>query len=143
MIPMLRKRVYMPSLLDELLNDNFFGGITNERFNSTVPAVNIKEGNDDFSIEVAAPGFDKKDFSIDLNNNILEVSSQKEVNSDVENEKVVRKEFSYRSFKRVFTLPETIDSDKIKANYKDGILTINIPKREEAKVKPVRQISIA
>ena len=143
MFPTLRRRVYLPNLMEELMNDNFFGGITSERFNSTVPAVNIKESNDEFSIEVAAPGFEKKDFKIDLNNNILEVSSQREVGNDVENEKTVRKEFCYSTFKRVFTLPDTIESDRIKATYKDGILTINIPKREEAKVKPARQISIA
>lgn len=143
MIPMLRSRVFMPNLMDELLNDDFFGGITNERFNSTVPAVNVKENNDDFTIEVAAPGFEKKDFKIDLNNNLLEISSQKEMNNEEENGRVVRKEFCYSSFKRTFSLPETVESDKIKATYKDGILSIQIPKREEAKVKPVRQISIA
>lgn len=140
---MLRSRVFMPNLMDELLNDDFFGGITNERFNSTVPAVNVKENNDDFTIEVAAPGFEKKDFKIDLNNNLLEISSQKEINNEEENGRVVRKEFCYSSFKRTFSLPETVESDKIKATYKDGILSIQIPKREEAKVKPVRQISIA
>ena len=143
MIPMLRSRVFMPNLMDELLNDDFFGGITNERFNSTVPAVNVKENNDDFTIEVAAPGFEKKDFKVDLNNNLLEISSQKEINNEEANGRVVRKEFCYSSFKRTFSLPETVESDKIKATYKDGILSIQIPKREEAKVKPVRQISIA
>lgn len=140
---MLRKRVYMPSLLDELLNDNFLGGISHERYNSTMPAVNIMEGDESFTIEFAVPGFEKKDFKIDLNNNILEVSSLKEVNNDEANGKILRNEFCYNSFKRVFTLPDTIDSEKIKANYKDGILSISIPKREEAKVKPVRQISVA
>jgi HSP20 family protein len=78
-----------------------------------------------------------------LNNNVLEISSEKEVKEDKDDEKIMRREFRYSSFKRLFTLPDTADIDKIKASYKDGILNIIIPKKEEAKVKPVRQISIS
>ena len=85
---------------------------------------------------------EKKDFNVDIHNNVLTISSEKEMKNEVENEKIMRREFSYTSFKRSFTLPETTDSEKIKASYKEGILSISIPKKEEAKEKPARQISI-
>ncbi len=108
-----------------------------------MPSVNIKEGKDEYAIEVAAPGFDKKDFRIDLNNNVLEISSEKEVKEENKDEKVMRREFRYSSFKRTFTLPDTVDTEKIKASYKDGILSISVPKKDEAKVKPTKQIAIS
>jgi len=86
---------------------------------------------------------DKKDFKVDVHNNLLTISSEVEMKNEVEDEKVMRREFSYSAFKRNFTLPESIESDKIKASYKEGILRVNVPKREEAKEKPARQIAIA
>jgi HSP20 family protein len=143
MIPMLRRRSNLPSFVDEFFGDDLFNRFFNENENVTVPSVNIKEGKEDYSIEVAAPGFEKKDFKVDLNNNVLEISSEKEIKEESKDEKVMRREFRYSSFKRTFTLPDTADTDKIKASYKDGILSINIPKKDEAKVKPVKQISIS
>ena len=140
---MLRRRNTLPSFVDEFLGDDLFNRFFNENENVTVPSVNIKEGKEDFSIEVAAPGFDKKNFKVDLNNNVLEISSEKEIKEESKDDKVMRREFRYSSFKRTFTLPDTADTDKIKASYKDGILSINIPKKDEAKVKPVKQISIS
>lgn len=107
-----------------------------------MPAVNIVEEKDDFRIEVAAPGLDKKDFKIDLNNNVLTISSEKNDEKEEKSERFMRREFSYSSFKRSFTLPETAQVDKIVANHKNGILQITIPKKEEARVKPPRQIAI-
>lgn len=136
-------RTTWPSLVDEFfgkdLLNNFFDGYTG--VNS--PAVNIVEGKDDFRIEVAAPGLDKKDFKIDLDNNVLTISSESENKKEEKDGKYMRREFSYTSFKRSFTLPNTVEADKISATHKDGILYIQIPKREEAKVKPARQIAIA
>ncbi|MCB8964115.1 MAG: Hsp20/alpha crystallin family protein [Bacteroidales bacterium] len=143
MIPMLRRRNALPSFVDEFFGDDLFNRFFNENENVTLPSVNIKEGKEDFSIEVAAPGFDKKDFRVDLNNNILEISSEKELKQEENDAKIMRREFRYSSFKRTFTLPDTADTDKIKAEYKDGILSITIPKKDEAKVKPVKQISIS
>lgn len=140
---MLRRRNTLPNFVDEFFGDDLFNRFFSENENVTVPSVNIKEGKEDFSIDVAAPGFDKKDFKVDLNNNILEISSEKEIKEESKDEKVMRREFRYSSFKRTFTLPDTADTDKIKASYKDGILSINIPKKDEAKVKPVKQISIS
>jgi len=144
MIPMLRsKTTGIPSLVDAFFGDDFISNIFENRNQGTIPAVNIIENKDEFAIEVAAPGLEKKDFAIDLNNNLLTISSQKEWKNEENSDKFMRREFSYTSFKRSFSLPETADSNKIKATYKEGILTINIPKKEEAKEKPARQISIS
>ncbi len=126
---------------------NFFDDIFDdvEIFNKmqTVPSVNIIERKDDFMIELAAPGFKKDDFEIDLDNNVLTISSQKEEkDQEVEENKYTKREFSFCSFKRAFTLPDTADVEKIDANYKDGILNVIVGKKPEAKVKPKRKISI-
>lgn len=143
MIPMIRRKSMLPGLNDGFLGDDMFARFFDTPANTTMPAVNIKEGKEEFSIEVAAPGFEKKDFKIDLNNNVLEISSEKEEKNEENGDKLMRCEFKYSSFKRYFTLPDTIESEKIKASYKDGILNVTIPKKDEAKVKPIRQISIS
>lgn len=140
---MMRRRSTLPSIVDEFFGDDLWNRFFDDSESVTVPSVNIKEGKDDYAIEVAAPGFDKKDFRIDLNNNVLEISSEKEVKEENKDEKVMRREFRYSSFKRTFTLPDTVDTEKIKASYKDGILSISVPKKEEAKVKPTKQIAIS
>jgi len=144
MIPMLRSRgSSIPSLVDTFFGDDFLSNFFDNTNLGTVPAVNIIESKDDFAIEVAAPGLEKKDFNVDVHNNVLTISSQKEFKDEQRDEKVMRREFSYTAFKRSFSLPDGADSDKIKASYKDGILTVTIPKKEEAKEKPARQISIS
>lgn len=106
------------------------------------PAANIKEGNDDFVIEMALPGFEKKDIVIDIDQNELKISSKKEFKTG-EDQKTIRSEFHYGPFERQFELPDTVNSDKIEASYKNGILMLMLPKREHAKTKPAREISIA
>ena len=108
----------------------------------SVPAVNIAEGDNEFTIEVAAPGFEKKDFKIDLDNDRLTIASAKEANNAENAEKYTRREFNFNEFSRTFTLPETVDSEKINAKHSDGILYVNIPKKEEAWVKPAREVAI-
>mgnify|MGYP000886249121 CR=1 FL=1 len=111
--------------------------------NTTLPSVNIKENNEAFLVEVAAPGLDKNDFKIEVHNELLTVSSElKEEKESKENERFTKREFSYQSFCRSFTLPTTADGDKVSANYEKGILTVLIPKKEEAKPKPARMIEI-
>jgi HSP20 family protein len=111
--------------------------------NTTLPSVNIKEGADNFEVDMAAPGLEKKDFKIELNNGLLTISSEKKVEKETkEGQKFTRREFSYQSFNRSFTLPDTVESDKISAKYENGILKVIIPKKEEAKTKPVRSIEI-
>lgn len=134
-----------PSLFDRFFDNELFDW-SNKNFsntNTTLPAVNIKEDNDGFVVEMAAPGFNKEDFKIELNNSVLSVSSEKEVKNETkEGQQFTRKEFSYQSFSRSFTLPNTVKDDHISAKYENGLLVISIPKKEEAKPRPVKQIEI-
>ena len=143
MLPMIRKRTTLPSIVDEFFNNGMFPGIFNVESNYTMPAVNIIEGKDDFRIEIAAPGLAKNDFKINLDNRVLTISSEKEDKNETSDERYMRKEFSYCSFTRSFALPESADYEKISANHKEGVLTVTIPKRDEAKEKPARQIKIS
>ena len=135
-----------PSLFDQLFDTDLFDW-SNRNYsetNTTVPSVNIKENADAFNVEMAVPGFDKKDFKIALDHNVLTISSEKkDENETKEGERFTRHEYSYQSFSRSFTLPEAANGDKISAKYDNGILNVEIPKREEAKPKPMRQIAIA
>jgi HSP20 family protein len=135
-----------PSLFDRFFENDLFDW-SNRNYsntNTTLPSANIKESNEDFEVEVAAPGFTKNDFRIELNHDLLTVSSDKEVENETKSEQQFSlREFSYQSFSRSFTLPNSADSEKIGAKYEDGILRIIIPKKEEARPKPARQIAIA
>ena len=138
--------VAFPAFLDEFLKPDWFGGMEKlEKFNVTVPAVNIKETETDFTVELAVPGKKKDDFNVEVNNDVLTISSEtKTENEEKANDgKYTRREFSYSSFKRSFTLPETVDEDKIKASYEDGVLRLALPKKEEALPKPKKLIEIA
>lgn len=126
--------------------DDFYRDWSTTNFsdtNTSLPAVNIKENDHEFIVEVAVPGMDKNDFKIDLDNNILTISSEKVNNNQEQKYNYTRREYSYQSFKRSFTLPKNIvDSEKIKARYNAGELVIEIPKKEEAKPIPARLIEI-
>lgn len=112
--------------------------------NTTLPAVNVLENDNEFVIELAAPGMKKEDFRINLENNILTISSERKEEKEEKKDQYSRREFSYQSFQRSFTLPEYhADREKVTAKYIDGILNIIIPKREEAKPKPAREIEIS
>ncbi|WKD86709.1 Spore protein SP21 [Polaribacter huanghezhanensis] len=141
---MLAKRTdapFVPTLFNDLFRD---WSTTNfSETNTTLPAVNIKETQDEFIVDVAVPGMEKKDFKIDLDNDVLTISSEKTVTNEESKENYTRKEYSYRSFKRSFTLPQGIvNRDKIEAVYKSGELKITIPKLEEAKPKPIQLIEV-
>lgn len=135
----------LPSLFDRFFEGDLFDW-SNRNFsltNTTLPSVNIKESNDAFTVEVAAPGFDKSDFKLELSHDLLTISSEKQMENETkEDEQFTRREFSYQSFTRTFTLPNTVEEDKIKATYDNGILKISIPKKEEAKPKPSKVIEI-
>lgn len=110
----------------------------------TLPSVNVKETANDFIVEMAAPGMKKEDFQIELHNNMLTIKSEMEQNEENNNDNYTRKEFSYQSFQRSFNLDHKVVNDaKIKASYNDGLLQVHLPKKEEAKVKPARQIMIS
>ena len=136
-----------PSLIDSLFSRDLMDW-SNTNFsstNTTLPAVNVKENDEEYEIEVAAPGMKKNDFKINLDNNQLTISSEiKKEDSTKEIDQYTRREFSYQSFQRSFTLPNNVvDGDKIAAKYTDGILTIKLPKRDEVKPKPAREIKIS
>lgn len=113
--------------------------------NSSLPAVNIEETNNEYQLEMAAPGMEKKDFKIELDNEILTISAEKEMKHEEKEEgKSIRREFGYQSFKRTFNLAkEVVDESKIQANYSNGILRLTIPKKEEVKTLPPRTIEIS
>ena len=135
----------LPSMFDRLFEGDLFDW-SNRNFsltNTTLPSVNIKENADAFTVEVAAPGFEKSDFKLELHHDLLTISSEKQVENETkEGEQFTKREFSYQSFTRSFTLPHTADGDKIEAAYDNGILKVSIPKKEEAKPKPSRTIEI-
>ncbi|WP_066630478.1 Hsp20/alpha crystallin family protein [Labilibacter marinus] len=136
-----------PSVFDRFL-DNDLMDWNSSNYSSTqttVPAVNVNENDDEFHIEVAAPGMEKKDFNVSYENGMLTISSEhKNEKEDKKWGKVSRKEFSYQSFRRSFSVAEnTVNTDKISANYKNGILHISLPKREEVKPKPAKMIPIS
>lgn len=127
--------------------DDFFGG---DFFNApvatgnrSVPAVNVRETENEYEIEVAAPGLEKKDFKVEVNNNVLTIACEKEENKEEKEKGFTRREFSYTGFRRSFAIPRNeVDESKIDAAYKDGILKLTLHKREEVKPKPSRMIEI-
>jgi HSP20 family protein len=124
-------------VFDSILNDTFLS----DRFTTKTPAVNIAETENEFHIELAAPGLSKEDFKISVEKNILSVSAEKKTEATSTDKKYSKKEFSYNSFTRTFTLPETVDHAKIDAAYTDGILKLNVAKKEEAKIQ-TREIEV-
>ena len=143
---LLRFSNQFPALFDRFLENDLFDW-SNRNFsatNTTVPSVNIIESSDGFEVELAAPGFAKTDFNIELHNDLMTISSEKKMeNENKEGEQYARREFSYQSFTRSFTLPNSADGEKIRAKYENGILRVYIPKRDEAKPKPAKQIAIS
>lgn len=134
-----------PNYVNEFLNRDWLDWRTHHfsPTNTTLPSVNIKEGTDEFEVNMAAPGLDKKDFKIELDNGVLTISSEKKVEKEIKKgQKFTRREFSYQSFNRTFTLPDIVEADKISAKYENGILKVVIPKKEEAKIRPARSIDI-
>jgi len=129
-----------PSLLEEFFRPDWNGGV--QSFKSTMPAVNIKENETNYTLEFYAPGLKKEDFNIEIDQKTLSISSEKKVENEENNEKYSLKEFSFSSFKRTFNLPESVDFDAIEANYENGVLNVLLPKREEVVQKSKRLIAI-
>jgi HSP20 family protein len=143
MKPMIKKSHpyagYFPSVFDD-----FFGEFTPAFNKESVPAVNVKENDDRFLLEIAAPGMNKEHFNLEVENDRLTISGERKQEQQEENDKYTRKEFSYQSFKRSFNLPETdVEKDKISAKYENGVLLIAIPKRNAEEVKMFKRIEIA
>jgi HSP20 family protein len=129
-----------PSLLDEFFgSDTPFSGLPPR---SHVPSVNISETDTNFELALAAPGKTRKDFNVELDDHVLTVSSESKHEDESKTDQYTRREFRYDNFQRSFRLPETVDTSGIKAKYDNGILTITLPKHEEAIPEPKKQIEI-
>lgn len=141
MLPRINTGFDFPDLLDRFFNDNYVRN-KNAINDYTVPAVNVSEDEKQYEVDVAAPGMEKKDFNIDVTDNMLTISAEKEQEDKQEEENYVRREFGYTQFKRTFALPDNVNEEKIDANYKDGVLKIAIPKKEIEKAKAQRKIDV-
>jgi len=134
----------MPSVFEDFFKpwNEWFdkGGLSGRTMN--VPAVNITEHKDEYLVSLAAPGLKKDDFKIAIDGNMLTISSEKEEKKEEKDQKFTRKEYSYSSFSRSFTLPEEINKEKIDARYEDGVLKLSLPRKEEAKKPLAKQIAV-
>lgn len=139
---------WLPSVIDDMFKTDWLGGTSNvNAIGVSIPAVNILEKDDIFEVAVAAPGIEKENFNIELDNKVLTISASvkgdEPQNSTENTGKYTRREFSFNTFKRAFSLPDSVDSSKIEASYNHGVLNLTIPKREEAKVQAKRLIEIS
>lgn len=139
LMPLLKKTeghtITVPRVFSDVFDVNrFFEDETwLPRLFKKIPAANVKENDKDYTIELAVPGMKKEDFKLEMENNMLTISSEKEENKNETEGKFTRREYNYESFSRSFTLPETVKSEDLKASYENGILKISVPKKEEAK----------
>jgi len=141
MLPMITRRSYKPFLWSNLFDDDFFPVLSQR--NTSMPAVNIREDEKKFTLDLAIPGIDKKDLKIDIDEDVITIASESKEEKEEKNEDFRRREFSYQAFCRSFYLPENVNKEKIEANYKDGILTVLLPKEVEEKTKISRQVKIS
>ena len=141
MLPMITRRSYKPFLWSNLFDDDFFPVVSNR--NTSMPAVNIKEDEKRFTLDLAVPGIDKKELKIEINEDVITISSEHKEEREESREDFKRREFSYATFCRSFYLPENVSKDKIEANYKDGILTVVLPKEQEEKARLTREVKIS
>ncbi len=139
MLPTISRRSYRPFYMSNIFDDDFFSS----NRNSSMPAVNIREDEKNYILDLAIPGIDKNELKIDINDDVLTISSEMKNENEEVKEGYKRKEFSYSSFCRSFYIPENVNRDKISANYKDGVLSVGLPKQEEEKNKITRQIKIS
>jgi HSP20 family protein len=141
MLPTITRKSFRPFYMPNLFDYEFLPGLTNRT--SSMPAVNIREDEKNYVLEIAVPGIERKDLKIDINEDILTISSETKNESEEKGDGYKRKEFSYSSFCRSFYIPENVNREKIEAGYKDGILTVELPKLEEEKNKITRQVKIS
>jgi HSP20 family protein len=137
------KKLFQSVFTDFFDQDNFFiNPLLGKGLEQSLPPVNIKENAKEFNIEFAVPGFKKNDFKISVNGTTLTIRAEKQEEKKEEKEYFTRKEFSFNSFVRNFTLPSSVIGEKVEAKYNDGILKLNIPKKEEAKSLPNKEIKV-
>lgn len=127
------------SLMEPLLETPIWNSTTFAR----IPAANIVEMDNEYVVELAVPGLEKKDFKVDIDNNILEIKVEKEEESKEKKDRYTRREYNYEAFYRSFNLPDSVKADSIKAEYKNGLLQVHLPKLAEAKKKTVKEIAVS
>ncbi len=135
--------IRMPGVFDDFFkpwNEWFDGGFENSML--SMPAVNITEQKDNYLVSLAAPGLKKEDFNINVDGNMLTISSEKEETKEEKDKKFTRKEYNYSSFSRSFTLPDKINKEKIEAKYENGLLKITMPRTEAAKKLTAKHIAV-
>ena len=135
-------RSYVPAYWDDFFNDRFFNQLNSRNSHVNSPAVNISEDDKGYTIEVAAPGIPRKEFNIEVENDVLTISTEQKENKEENKQNFIRREFNYRSFKRSFELPETVDQSEIQASHDSGVLKLMLPKKEEVVQKAPRQIEV-
>jgi HSP20 family protein len=141
MLPTISRKSFKPFYMSNLFDDDFFPVFQNRT--SSMPAVNIREDDNKYSLELAVPGMDKKDLKININEDVLTISSESKNETEENRDGYRRKEFSFTSFCRSFIIPDNVNKDKIEAGYKDGILNVSLPKQDEEKSKISKQINIS
>lgn len=137
---------WFPMVFDDFFTPEWFGDtVTRKSPVKSVPAVNIKETNENFYVELAVPGKNKEDFNIEVDNDVLTIASENKEEHEKKDDKgrYTRREFSYSAFKRAFTLPDTVNTGAIDATYKDGVLSVSLPKKEMAVTQPKRSVVIS
>ena len=138
--PFLWNEKWMTDFFD---NGRFFDSDMMKMMANPMPAVNIVENEKEFVIELAAPGLTKKDFNVAVENGVLTISAEKEIEKENLKKNYTRKEYSFNQFLRSFTLPENVSDEKIKAHYEDGILKLQVAKKEAAKLPVKKEITVA
>ena len=141
MLPTITRRSFRPFYMPNIFDNEFLPLFSDET--NVKPAVNIREEEKNYVLDLAVPGIDKKDLKIDMNDDVLTVSSESKKESEENKDGYKRKEFSYSKFSRSFYIPEDVNRDKIEAQYKDGILSIELPREKEDKNKITRKIEIS
>lgn len=141
MLPTISRRSFRPFYMPNFFENDFFPVLTNRT--SAMPAVNIREDEKNYFLDLAIPGMDKKDLKIDINEDVLTISSETKNETEESRDGYKRKEFSYSSFCRSFYIPENVEREQIEATYKDGILSVALPKQKEEKTKITREIKIS
>ena len=141
MLPTITRRSFRPFYVPNFFDEDFFPVVPNRT--SSMPAVNIREDEKSYALDLAVPGMDKKDMKIDINEDVLTISSESKNETEESKDGFRRKEFSYKAFTRSFYIPENVNREKIEATYKDGVLSINLPKQEEEKSKITKTIEIS
>lgn len=133
----------IPSIFSDFFNDFITEDSLSRNVFKSIPAVNISETPELYRLEIAAPGMSKSDFKIEVENGVLSIQAEKKEEKSDENSKYTRKEFSYSTFNRTFTMPEHVNTESIAAEYVNGVLNLVLPKKDDAKKKAVREIAIS